>query len=204
MGDTFLDKAYDLETPEDTQALYNDWAASYDAEVSTNGYATPGRVAKALADYLDDPAVPVLDFGCGTGLSGLALKLAGFDTIDGMDPSAEMLDLARGKDIYRSLTLMDIHDEAPIAQGSYNVIAAIGVIGTGAAPAMTLDLLMNALDPGGKLAFSLNDHAIADPQYPARLNQWLDCGAARLKYQKYGPHLPKQDIKSYVYILEKA
>lgn len=204
MGDTFLDKAYDLETPEDTQALYNDWAASYDAEVSTNGYATPGRVAKALADYLDDPAVPVLDFGCGTGLSGLALKLAGFDTIDGMDPNAEMLDLARGKDIYRSLTLMDIHDEAPIAQGSYNVIAAIGVIGTGAAPAMTLDLLMNALDPGGILAFSLNDHAIADPQYPARLNQWLDCGAARLKYQKYGPHLPKQDIKSYVYILEKA
>ena len=204
MGDTFLDKAYDLETPEDTQALYNDWAASYDAEVSTNGYATPGRVAKALADYIDDPAVPVLDFGCGTGLSGLALKLAGFDTIDGMDPNAEMLDLARGKDIYRSLTLMDIHDETPVAQGSYTAIAAIGVIGTGAAPAMTLDLLMNALDPGGILAFSLNDHAIADPQYPARLNQWLDCGAARLKYQKYGPHLPKQDIKSYVYILEKA
>ncbi len=204
MGDTFLDKAYDLETPEDTQALYNDWAASYDAEVSTNGYATPGRVAKALADYLDDPAVPVLDFGCGTGLSGLALKLAGFDTIDGMDPNAEMLDLARGKDIYRSLTLIDIHDETPVAQGSYTAIAAIGVIGTGAAPAMTLDLLMNALDPGGILAFSLNDHAIADPQYPARLNQWLDCGAARLKYQKYGPHLPKQDIKSYVYILEKA
>ncbi|WP_299842658.1 methyltransferase domain-containing protein [uncultured Roseovarius sp.] len=204
MGDTFLDKAYNLETPEDTQALYDDWAASYDAEVADNGYATPGRVAKALDKYLNDPAAPILDFGCGTGLSGLALGLVGFKTIDGMDPNAEMLEQARGKDVYRNLTQMDIDDETPITQGSYPVITAIGVIGTGAAPATTLDLLMNALNPGGVLAFSLNDHAVADPQYPARLNQWLDCGAARLKHRKYGPHLPKQNIKSYVYILEKA
>ena len=204
MGDNFLDRTYNLETPEATQAHYRDWAASYDAEVAENGYVTPGRVAKALDKYLNDPACPILDFGCGTGLSGLALKLAGFATIDGMDPSAEMLEKARAKDIYRTLTQMDIADETPITQASYPVITAIGVIGTGAAPATTLDLLMNALDPGGILAFTLNDHAMADPQYPARLNQWLDSGAARLKHRKYGPHLPKQNIKSYVYILEKA
>lgn len=204
MGDKFLDKAYNLETAEETQALYKGWAASYDAEVAENGYATPGRVAKALDGYLNDPAAPILDFGCGTGLSGLALKLVGFKTIDGMDPNPEMLEQARGKEVYRNLTQIDMNDAAPIAQGRYPAITAIGVIGTGAAPATTLDLLMNALDPGGVLAFSLNDHAIADPQYPARLNQWLDCGAARLIHRKYGPHLPKKGIKSYVYILEKT
>lgn len=204
MQDTYLDKAYALETAEDTQKLYEDWAASYDAEVAENGYATPGRVAKALDKHLNEKDVPILDFGCGTGLSGLALKLAGFTVIDGMDPNPQMLDQARGKDVYRNLTQLDLEDESPIEPGSYAAITAIGVIGTGAAPASTLDLLMNALNPGGMLAFSLNDHALADHQYPARLNQWLDCGAARLLFQRHGPHLPKQDIKSNVYILEKA
>ena len=148
--------------------------------------------------------MPILDFGCGTGLSGLALKLGGYQVIDGMEPNPEMLDLARGKDIYRTLTLMDIDDETPVAQGSYAAITAIGVIGTGAAPASTLDLLMNALNPGGLLAFSLNDHALADRQYTSRLNQWLDCGAARLRFQEHGPHLPKQNLESTVYVLEKA
>ncbi len=203
MQDTFLDKAYHLETTEDTQKLYDDWAASYDAEVSENGYATPGRTAKALRKHIKEIDAPILDFGCGTGLSGLALKLEGFEVIDGMDPNSEMLDLARGKNLYRSLTLMDIDDDAPVAQGSYSAIAAIGVIGTGAAPASTFDLLMNALDKGGLLAFSFNDHALADRQYTCRLNQWLDCGAARLLHLDYGPHLPKQNINSNVYVLEK-
>ncbi len=204
MQDTFLDKAYDLETTEDTQKLYRDWAASYDAEVAENGYATPGRVAKALGTVLTEKDVPILDFGCGTGLSGLALKLGGFAVVDGMDPNPQMLELARGKDVYRNLTLMDIADAAPVAKGSYAAITAIGVIGTGAAPASTLDLLMKALDPGGVLAFSYNDHALADRQYTGRLNQWLDCGAARLRFQKHGPHLPRQNLEATVYILEKA
>ena len=204
MQDTFLDKAYHLETTEDTQKLYNDWAASYDAEVSDNGYATPGRVAKAMREVLPETDMPILDFGCGTGLSGLALSLEGFTQIDGIDPNPEMLDLARDKNVYRTVTLMDINDDTPVAQGSYGVIAAIGVIGTGAAPASTFDLLMNALDRGGYLAFSFNDHALADREYTCRLNQWLDCGAARLLYKDYGPHLPKQNINSNVYVLEKA
>ena len=204
MGDKFLDKAYGLETPEETQALYRDWAATYDAEVSENGYATPRRVAEALHKYVKDPQAPILDFGCGTGLSGLALRLQGFGVIDGMDPNPEMLDQARGKNIYRTLSEIDIADKSPVKRGRYGAIAAIGVIGTGAAPATTLDLLMRALDRGGLLGFSLNDHALADPEYPARLNQWLDCGAARLLFQKHGPHMPKQNINSTVYIIEKA
>ncbi|MEO3415332.1 class I SAM-dependent methyltransferase [Roseovarius sp. CAU 1744] len=204
MQDRFLDKAYGLETTEDTQNLYRDWAASYDAEIAENGYATPERVTRALAEILKKRDMPVLDFGCGTGLSGLALKLGGFQVIDGMDPNPEMLDLARKKNIYRNLTLIDIDDEAPVGKGSYGAITAIGVIGTGAAPATTLDLLMNALDPGGLLAFSLNDHALADRQYTGRLNQWLDCGAARLRFQRHGAHLPKQNLEATVYVLEKA
>ena len=84
MTDKFLDKVYDARTADETRELYDAWSASYEAEVAENGYATPGRCAEALAKHLTDKDAPILDFGCGTGLSGLALKLAGFTTIDGV------------------------------------------------------------------------------------------------------------------------
>ena len=204
MTETFLDKAYDLEGADSTQAHYDAWAQSYDAEIAENGYATPGRCAAALWAALPEAQTPVLDFGCGTGLSALALKMVGYETIDGMDPSPEMLGLAGEKAVYRTLSLLDVADPDPVKTGAYKAIAAIGVIGTGAAPASTLDLLMNALGRGGLLVFSFNDHAMADPQFEGRLNQWLDCGAARLLFKEYGPHLPGQNLNSNVYVVEKA
>lgn len=203
MGKKFLDNVYDESTPEETRVLYDQWAATYDSEVGENGYVTPTRAANALFKALPQPRCPILDFGCGTGLSGLALRQAGFEIVDGMDPSAEMLEGAKTKGIYRQLSILDVTDEAPIPQGTYKAIAAIGVIGTGAAPADTLHILMKALGRGDLLVFSLNDHALADWQYECALTQWLDCGAAQLLIKNYGPHLPGQELKSNVYIVEK-
>ncbi len=203
MTEKFLDRVYNEYTPEKTKALYDDWAQTYDAEVGDNGYATPGRVADALMRYLPGPDTPVLDFGCGTGLSGAALRLAGVITIDGMDPSPEMIDIAREKQIYRDLKLINVNDPMPIEHNVYSAITAIGVIGIGAAPPQTFFTLMKALKRRGVLALSLNDHALKDPAYEAALNQWLDCGAACLRLKEYGTHLPGQDLKSTVYIIEK-
>ena len=107
MSETFLDKTYGCMTAEATRAHYDDWAASYDAEISENGYATPTRCAEALARHLPDKSAPILDFACGTGLSGLAMTLQGFDRIDGVDVSPGMLDGARERGLYRHLIKID-------------------------------------------------------------------------------------------------
>ncbi len=203
MTKKFLDQAYDLQTQDDTNALYDQWAASYDNEVTGNGYATPDRCSKALYECLPEPQTPVLDYGCGTGISGLALTRAGFTTLDGLDPSPEMLDGARSKNIYRDLTLLDLSIEKPIQPGSYKAIAAIGVIGIGAAPVETLDLLLDALEPGGLLTFSYNDHALADPKFEARLDDWVTRDAAKIRIKEYGPHLPQQGLNSNIYVVER-
>ena len=74
----FLDHAYGLTSVEDTRAFYADWSLSYDAELHRNGYVTPQRCAEALARHMPDKSGPVLDVGCGTGLSGMELRAAGF------------------------------------------------------------------------------------------------------------------------------
>jgi len=200
----FLDKVYDLATPAATRAMYDDWAGSYDAEITVNGYATPGRIARALAAQTDDLTAPILDFGCGTGISGAALRQAGFTSIDGADLSAEMLNGARAKALYRKLWQIEAGEDLPVTPGTYGAITAIGVIGVGAAPIAVFDTILNALAPGGRFALSFNDHALAEPRFAGRLDKSVTDGETRLLHSDYGDHLPGIDLKSRIYILEKA
>lgn len=204
MSDKFLDKSYALDSTEAIRKHYDSWAASYDAEIAENGYATPGRIASALKKYLPDPQNPVLDFGCGTGLAGLALRAAGFEVVDGLDPSPEMLEQARDKGAYRQLSQLDITAKTPVAPGNYRAIVGCGLLSKGAAPPATFDVVMRGLERGGLFAFSYNDHALEDRAYTGKLNDWLDCSAARLLFRDYGDHLPGINLKSTVYVIEKA
>lgn len=204
MSSDFLSKAYTARDAAGTRTLYDDWAASYESEVADNGYATPRRCAEALAAHMPDPDAAILDFGCGTGLSGLALRAAGFSTLDGMDLSADMLRQAETKGIYRRTILTEPDVPPAIDPGAYAAIAAIGVIGAGAAPIAIFDRLMAALDPGGRLVWSFNDHALEDPANEAKLNEHLDTGSAHLLFREHGDHLPGIGIGSNVYVVEKA
>jgi predicted TPR repeat methyltransferase len=192
----FLGRAYEVSTDEETRELYDDWAATYDAEVAENGYVTPARCAEALARHA--PLIePVLDIGCGTGLSGVALRARGFGAIDGVDTSPAMLARAEATGAYRDLRRSD--GGAPFEAGAYRVVTAIGVIGHGAAPASLFDAAWAALPEGGFLCLSLNDHALAEPDYPAR----IDARRAHVLFEEYGPHLPGIDLRSRVYVLRK-
>ncbi|TNJ41624.1 class I SAM-dependent methyltransferase [Phaeobacter sp. B1627] len=204
MTEKFLEKTYALGTVKETLEHYNRWAESYDAEIAENNYATPGRIADALWSFLPSPQAPVLDFGCGTGLSGIALRRVGYETVDGLDPSPAMLDVARTKSAHRRLSLLKADHSVPYAPGTYRAVVACGVLGTGAAPPAVFGRLMHSLSKGELLAFSLNDHALADPSYTGAINEWLDCGAARLLFREHGPHLPGLDLNADVYVIEKA
>ncbi|MEP5154906.1 methyltransferase domain-containing protein [Planktotalea sp.] len=203
MTDTFLDKAYDTTGVEATRALYSNWAKSYDEETSKNGYATPGRCAAALKAATSDFSTPLLDFGCGTGLSGLALSLAGFTVIDGIDLTQDMLDRAAEKQLYRSLTLSDPEQPFPVKKGDYALISAIGVIGAGAAPIEVFDTLLSVLDTSGKMVVSFNDHTLEDPAFEGRITSAINAGVIDLISEEYGDHLPGINMKSKVYVIEK-
>lgn len=204
MSDGFLDKAYGARDAASTRKLYDDWAASYEAEISKNRYATPGRCAAALRAHIKDPNSPILDFGCGTGLSGLAMALEGFTCIDGVDLSAEMLAKARSKGTYRTLSQIEAGAPLAHASGAYAAITAVGVIGAGAAPISVFDTVMEALETGGLFVFSFNDHALEDPANEGKLNAYLDRKDARLLFQEYGDHLPGINLNCNVYIIEKT
>jgi predicted TPR repeat methyltransferase len=202
MAKSYLNDVYDGGT-NDSRELYASWASTYDNEVQKNGYVTPERVAKALKDIVTNQSEVILDYGCGTGLSGSALQAVGFTNIDGLDVSQEMVSLAEKKSIYKKLTVFDPSTKIPVHADQYKIITAIGVIGAGAAPLEVFDNLFSLLPPSGLFAFSFNDHTLSDPNYEEKVNQCLSSGQAIILHKSYGNHLPKANLKSNIYILKK-
>ena len=198
-----LNTAYKLSNPEEVHEFYQGWAGGYDDEIAENGYIAPQRCAEALARHAAAPWAPIMDLGCGTGISGLALKLAGFECIDGYDFSQAMLDLAAAKGIYRELGIADMSRPLEIEAGVYQNAAAIGCISPEYMPAAVLDEILSKLPTGGCLVFSINDHSAADGSIVGRIMTLVDCGAAELVFKEYGEHMPATGLKSTVYVLRK-
>lgn len=186
------------------QEIYAKWASSYEDDVADWGYVTPTRVALALRQSGANIEKPILDFGCGTGLSGMALKAVGFQVIDGTDISSEMLALAEAKPAYRQVWKGVPGSMGHIKRGDYPVIAATGVVSLGAAPPETLDMLVDAIAPGGMLAFSFNDATLADRAYTDRLDVAVLAPDIELVFEEHGPHLPAKDMMSTVYVLQRT
>lgn len=189
---------------EDTRATYATWADTYDADVSALGYAAPARVALALRRAGANPDKPLLDFGCGTGLSGLAFKAAGFAQIDGTDLSSEMLAQARQKGIYQHLWEAEPNTLGHVKRGAYPLVAAVSSIGHGEAPPRTLDLLLDAVAPGGLLAFTLDDDALADRAYSDRLDIAVLAPDIEVVLDEDGPHLSARGVRSTVFVLRRT
>ncbi len=191
-------------TASEARELYADWASSYDNDVAAWGYATPARVALALRQAGANVEKPVLDYGCGTGLSGAALKAVGFDVVDGTDISPEMLAQAEARGAYRQVWRGEPGHLGHIQRGDYPIIAATGVVSLGAAPPETLALLVGAIGSGGLLAFSYNDATLADRRYTDQLDIVCLEPDIELIFENHGPHLPGKDMQSTVYVLRRT
>lgn len=198
-----LATAYTIESPEEAKPFYDDWAERYDDEVEGSGYITPKRCAEALAQHASLPWAPVMDLACGTGLSGVALRAAGFECIDGFDLSEEMLARAREKGVYRELAVADLSKPLEIEAGKYQNAAAIGCVSPEYMPATVIDRVLETLPSGGCFVFSVNDHAAKDGTIKGRINDLVDCGVADFLFSDYGDHLPEIGMGSTVYVLRK-
>ncbi len=171
-----LDDAYAVETPEDNIRLYADWADSYESDfVLNHGWVAFRRVAEELAKHRDDVRGAVLDVGCGTGIGGVALRECGFDVVDGIDISAEMLAAAgrktfgEGTPVYRNLYEADLTKKIDIDSGSYGGLVSAGTFTHGHLGPEALDELWRVATQGAFCVISINASHYGDMGFAAKI-----------------------------------
>lgn len=107
---------------------YDRWAETYDDALHEWGYEAPRGVAQRMAKRLTPHESVILDAGCGTGLSGLALQNAGFQHIDGMDLSPKSLEKAATTGAYRTVIEHNLAERFPFSDGTYDGVQCVGVL----------------------------------------------------------------------------
>jgi predicted TPR repeat methyltransferase len=200
MGDSpSLSNSYNLRTDDETRAHYDAWAETYDEELADNDYAQPSRCAEALVQVQGDRTALILDVGCGTGLSGIALRDVGYSTIDGCDFSPGMLEKAREVSVYRNLFEANLNEPLKIEDDSYGGVAAVGVFSFGHIQADAVDELCRIIQPGGGLVIGLNALFYDEGTVKTRMDKLETAGTLSSVVHEHGDHLPGRELSGWVF-----
>ncbi|MEH6361127.1 MAG: methyltransferase domain-containing protein, partial [Amylibacter sp.] len=151
-----LEGAYSLQDEQDNIAYYKDFAAHYDAGFAdAMGYNTPNALAKIFHEMATEQDIPIADIGCGTGLVAQALELAK-DVIDGYDISAEMLDKARQKHLYRDLYNANLKQSLEAYPNDYGALISVGTFTLGHLGPNDLGNLLALVRAGGLVCITVS------------------------------------------------
>jgi len=154
---TPLERVYAATTPAELAEAYAAWAAQYDRETAELGYCLPFLIGAWLARHLPAGSGPVLDAGCGTGLSGPCLQSLGYGPLEGLDMSDDMLSIARSRGAYGTLKRATLGEALPWPDNHFAAFISTGVFTAGHAPASGLHELVRIISPGGLAIFTVRD-----------------------------------------------
>lgn len=135
-------------------ARYDTWAATYDDDTLLAGNRNVTLAAALICRHQSRVDIRILDAGAGTGILGEVLALLGFRRIAALDLSVQMLDIARDKKIYESITIGVLGEKLDYESHTFDVTASTGVFVPGHAPPGALDELVRVTRPGGLIVFS--------------------------------------------------
>ena len=130
-GQTLLENAYKLSTPDDNADYYDAFASTYDVDFADAlGWHYPAAIAAAYRDAATKTDTPIADIGCGTGLVASALNFPR-EQIDGIDISADMLHVSGEKGLYRSLYKVDLTKALDVIANDYGAVLSAGTFTSG-------------------------------------------------------------------------
>jgi len=137
------------------QAAFDRFGSEYHQAILASG--VPAGAAQALMPHLH-PDAQGIDFGCGSGVLGIALREAGLrQPLDGLDLSPVMLDLARKTGGYRHLLRANllVPEECPELAKPYDFAITVGLMGDYVPYYVALPHLVSSLRSGAVLGYAV-------------------------------------------------
>lgn len=184
---------YEASTPEELLAAYSKWAHLYDRDtLEVMGYVGPQVAADMLDVHLPATDSRVLDAGCGTGLVGEILNQLGYEHVDAMDFSADMLSEAEKKAVYRRLYREDMNGRLNLPDNSYDATICVGTFTFAHVGPHAFDELVRITRPGGHICFTIRDGAYQQYGYRRKM---LGLEAAR--------HWQLQELREEDYLVKE-
>jgi predicted TPR repeat methyltransferase len=136
--------------------LFDEFAESFDRNLTNLGYRAPDLVADEVARVYGEPSASlrVLDAGCGTGLLAELLR-PWASILNGVDLSAGMLNKARQRGVYDRLDEFELTQFLTRHGQAFDLVVCTDTLCYFGELEEALDALARALRPGGKAVLTL-------------------------------------------------
>lgn len=171
-----LEKVYAARAIDELAKAYSVWSEDYDRETLSLGYCLPFVITGFIGRYVGVKSGPLLDAGCGTGLTGPYLAAMGYREIEGLDMSGDMLALAARRGCYAALTQALLGEPIPLPDARFVCTFSTGVFTEGHAPADSLDELVRITQPGGHLIFTVRESVFVPGGFDRKIAALTDEG----------------------------
>jgi predicted TPR repeat methyltransferase len=186
---------YEAQTAEDLADAYSEWAGLYDKDtLDVMGYVGPQKAAIMLDQHLDTKDCRVLDAGCGTGLVGEVLRRLGYENIDAMDYSEDMLSEARKKSVYKELMQEDLSQRMDIPDNAYDATICVGTFTYAHVGPEAFEELLRITRPGGIICFTIRDGAYEEYGYRDKMLEMEATAKWELQELREADYLVKEDV----------
>jgi predicted TPR repeat methyltransferase len=151
-SDAFVEKTFDS------------FAASFDSKLARLLYRAPALVAAMLSESENEASrsLDVLDAGCGTGLCG-PLVAPYARRLVGVDLSARMLAQAEERNVYDELVKGELTAYLTRCSDAFDVVVSADTLVYFGPLEDVVTAAANALRPGGRLIFTVEELAGAGP-----------------------------------------
>ncbi len=136
--------------------IYKNWAKKYEDDViNLAGYVGHLITSELLLNYLRNKQAKILDAGCGTGLVGEILNKNNFKNLIGVDFSQEMLNIAKQKNVYQSLELVDLTKNLDYEDSLFDAIVCAGTFTCSHVGPEALIEMVRITKKGGYICFTV-------------------------------------------------
>ena len=155
--------------------IYKSWANKYEDDViNLAGYVGHLITSDLLLSYLRNNQAKILDAGCGTGLVGEILIKNSFQNLVGVDFSQEMLNIAKQKNVYQSLDLIDLTKKLDYEDNLFDAVICAGTFTCGHVGPDALREMVRITKQGGYICFTVRKQEWEASPYRQIINDLED------------------------------
>lgn len=212
-GQAFFDRipATGDNEAEKCRALYDEWAKTYDQDLTdpSQDYVGPVNAAKSILEVSSnsiDGAV-ILDAGCGTGLSGVAVRNVCGPTaiIDGIDISTGMLEVAAKTGVYRKLEPANLAESINLPDNTYDFVVCVGTLTGGhVGPVPALREFVRVLKGGGLVVATIKEQVWSSGGYEAEVQRLEQEGLVKVGSANSVPYRQGQGVNAKMLVMAKT